>query len=181
MLTLIAQGVDSIEDNYPIGPEGLFSNDPIEIAISCFLNTGCPSFRHLSSLPIDLRAKKAPSPPTDVKRKGNKGLQQINNRGWIFSIRRIVFSEAVIDFRTLLQEKEARSIGSSVSKGLRYFVLSGGNFKKVFYILKDCLKASLDKVTVSSETTNVDNGGSKRIALQTIVKPGPSKKSKAFF
>lgn len=80
-----------------------------------------------------------------------------------------------------MQEKEVRSIGSLVSKGLRYFVSSGGNFKKVFYILKDCLKASLDKVAVSSETTNVDNGGSKRIALQTIAKPGLSKKSKAFF
>lgn len=173
--------MDSIEDDYPIGPEGLFSNDPIEIAMSCFPKTGCPSFRHPSGSPIDLRAKKAPSPPTDVKRKGKKGPQQINNRGWIFSIRRIAFSEAVLDFRALLQEKEARSMGSSASKGLGCFVLSGGNFEKVFYMLKDCLKASSDEVAVSSETTNVDNGGSKRVASQTIVKPGPSKKSKAFF
>lgn len=182
MLTAISKGTESITEDFPVGPEGIFSTDPVEITLSCFTTNGCPSFRHSSGVAIDLTTDKAPSPPKiDNNRKDKKPSAQINNGGWIFSVKRVEFSEAVADFHDLLKTKEARSIGSAASKGLGHYVLSGGNFEKVFHALKDCTKVNLEKLGVNSEITNLTVQGLKRAPLNTLDSPGASKKSRTFF
>lgn len=183
LLSTLQEGVSSISDDYPIGPEALFSNDPVEIAMSCFPSDGCPSFRHPSGVPIDLRAKKAPVPPQSTTARGGKNPGQVNNGGWIFSVRRVAYTEAVADFRLMIHESEARSMGAAASKGLGYFVLSGGNFEKVFLQLRELAQRYRDGQSsgVNSELKNTNLLGAKRVASAEVPRPGTSKKSRAFF
>jgi hypothetical protein len=156
-LDLLTKSLDDLDVETPVGPEAMFSTDPVEVLMSCFKPGACPSFRHPSGVPIDLSHRKAPGPPQDSSSKKGKGPQQVNNGGWVFSIRRVDFTEAVSDFRILLREKEARSLGSAASRGLGHFVLSGGNFERVFMALKEVM-GSLDPSSVAEKTQDDDLG-----------------------
>lgn len=155
--SLLKGPIDDIPDETPVGPEGMFSIDPVEVLMSCFKAGTCPSFRHPSGVPIDLSARKPPSAPVESQSKKGKGPGQVNNGGWVFSIRRVDIVEAVSDFRTLVKEKEARSLGSAASRGLGYFVLSGGNFERVFHSLKDVI-GSIDPTSVADTHEDIDMG-----------------------
>jgi hypothetical protein len=154
---LLKGKLEDLEDDVPVGVEALFSNDPVEVLLSCFKTGACPSFRHPSGVPIDLSARKPPSPPSESVSKKGKGPGQVNNGGWVFSIRRVDFVEAVSDFRILIREKEARSMGSAASRGLGHFVLSGGNFERVFLALKDVI-GSIDPSSVAQVETDFGMG-----------------------
>jgi len=155
--SLLKGSMDDLPDETPVGPEGMFSIDPVEVLMSCFKAGTCPSFRHPSGVPIDLSARKPPSAPIESQSKKGKGPGQVNNGGWVFSIRRVDIVEAVSDFRTMVKEKEARSLGSAASRGLGYFVLSGGNFERVFLLLKDVI-GSLDPTSVADTHEDIDMG-----------------------
>jgi hypothetical protein len=155
--TLLKDSVNNLGDDVPVGPEAMFSTDPVEVLMSCFKSGACPSFRHPSGVPIDLTLRKPPGPPKETVSKKGKGAQQVNNGGWVLSIRRVDFVEAVSDFRTLIREKEARSLGSAASRGLGHFVLSGGNFERVFLALKDVI-GSLDPASVAEKGADIDMG-----------------------
>jgi len=182
LLNTITTGTDAINDDFPIGPEGIFSDDPTEVAMSCFASNGCPSFRHPSGVPVDLRSSKPPTPPTEIRRKGGRGPQQVNNGGWIFSIRRVDYNEAVSDFRIMTQQGEARSMSSSAARGLGYFVVSGGNFEKVFMKLKECLKLTVPSGSErAGEIDREDGGVQLKRALETDVPGGVDKRPRRFF
>jgi len=181
-LTIIKDGDGEYLSDNPLGPESLFTKDWIEIAMSCFPNTRCPSFRHSSGTAINLRAKKAPAPATsEGKSKKQRGPAQINNGGWVFTIRRIKFEEAVVDFHTLLREGEARSMGSASAKNLGCFILSGGTFEKVFYTLQECVNRFSEGLGGNPELKNTDIAGNKRVASQTLLPDGMPKKTKQNF
>jgi len=178
MLNILIGGLNILDKSYPIGPEGLFSNDPLEIVMSCFNKGCCPSFRHPSGVPVNLRLSKAPSPPTDQKRKGGKGPQQVNNGGWIFSVRRVDYSEAVSDFRVMIKEGEARSMSSSAARNLGYFVISGGNFEKTFALLRECL-AVINKTGLDKNPEEIAEGsGRPKRTLSGDVPGGVSKRAR---
>jgi hypothetical protein len=178
MFDILCGSLEKLNATHPIGPEGLFSNDPLEIAMSCFNTGSCPSFRHPSGVPVDLRSLKAPSQPTEFKRKGGKGPQQVNNGGWIFSVRRVDYSEAVSDFRVMIKEGEARSMSSSAARNLGYFVITGGNFEKTFALLRECLtvinKTGLDR----NPEENAEGAGRPKRTLTGDVPGGVSKRAR---
>jgi len=160
-LTLLKGPLTEIDDETPIGPEGMFSTDPIEVLMSCFKMGACPSFRHPSGVAVDLSLRKPPAPPSDLERKKGKGPQQVNNGGWVFSVRRVDYVEAVSDFRTLVKEKEARSLGSAASRGLGHYVISGGNFERVFLELRDVL-ASIDPTSILEVEMDPEMGSKRK-------------------
>jgi hypothetical protein len=166
-LNILSSPLDEISLDDPIGPEAMFSTDPLEIAMSCFKPNCCPSFRCPSGVKIDLSLTKPPAPPNSRTEKKGKGPQQINNGGWIFSVRRVDFFEAVSDFRILIKEREARSLGSSASRGLGYFVLSGGNFERVFLDMRRVI--GVFDPSSFTETQATDEGlGTKRSAVDNL-------------
>lgn len=161
-LDILSKSLDDIDFETPLGPEAMFSTDPIEVAMSCFKDGSFPSFRHPSGVPIDLSLRKAPGPQLSNQSKKGKGPQSVNNGGWIFSVRRVDFVEAVSDFRLLLKEKEARSLGSAASKGLGYFVLAGGNFERVFLKLRDVI-GTIDPSSVANPEVDNELGSKRRL------------------
>jgi hypothetical protein len=164
LLTTLSKGLDSLTERFPIGVEGLFSTDPLEVVMSCFYANSCPSFRHPSGVPVNLRSVNPPTPPESLKRKGGRGPQQVNNGGWIFTIRRVSFEEAVFDFRMLARDWEARSMSSAAARNLGYFVIAGGNFEKVFMSMRECLRnVSKSGVERSNEADPSQSSASKRI------------------
>jgi hypothetical protein len=181
MMSIIKGGLDEIPVNTPIGPRALFSNDIVEIVMSCFRDGSAPSFRHPSGTPINLRAEKAPTPPVGNARQGNRRNDKgpVNNGGWVFTVRRVEFDEAVADFRIMMKEGEARSLGTAAARGVGYLVLQGANFTTMFGLLKDCLAqfSSSDKVHLPS--TEVEEGiSNKRVASSPA---GPESKKRLRF
>jgi hypothetical protein len=123
----------SISHNTPLGSRALFSNDPIIVAMSCFGEGTCPSFFHANGTPIDLTGS-LPRPPGEsaVGKPGSKGKQTVSNAAWTLAVRRVRFDEAIGDLRKVLMEKKARSISTSIARGLGCTVFSGKQFAVIF-------------------------------------------------
>lgn len=166
-LDFLQLGLDGIPDEYPLGPEAMFSEDLVEVGMSCFKTGSCPSFRHPSGVAIDLGKTKPPGPPRDNERDRKKQPQQINNGGWIFSVRRVNLNEAVSDFKILVREREARSLGSASSRGLGFFVLSGGNFERVFLEMRKSIAVVDTSIVTDDRVVDVDMG-TKRAAFDSL-------------
>lgn len=167
-LGLLQLGLEEIPDEYPLGPEAMFSEDLVEIGLSCFKTGSCPSFRHPSGVAIDLSKTKPPGPPRENENnRRSKQPQQVNNGGWIFSVRRVAFDEAVSDFKILVREREARSLGSASSRGLGFFVLSGGNFERVFLEMRKSI-AIVDTSIVTEDRLPDVELGTKRAAFDSL-------------
>ncbi|KAF2791725.1 hypothetical protein K505DRAFT_363570 [Melanomma pulvis-pyrius CBS 109.77] len=139
-LNRVRDGTDKFSDDDLLSTDYLLSTDNLEVAMSCFPENICPSFRHPSGVSVKLTSDKPPSPPKEEKRSKATGANtgQINNGTWILTVRRIEPKEAVIDLNSMMKEKEARSTSSSVARQMGNFVLSGGNSETIFQKLEAC-------------------------------------------
>lgn len=131
----------TINDNTPLGPRSLFSKDWIVVALSCFGEITCPSFYHANGTAINLDGN-LPRPSGDSNSGGDrrKGKQTTSNAAWTFAVRRVQYDEALGDLRRVLSKKEARSISSSIARGLGCVVISGKQFGELFASLSDLSK-----------------------------------------
>jgi hypothetical protein len=164
LLGHVLDGSIAFGSDDPLSANSLFCTDKLEVAMSCFPENSCPSFRHPSGVPIKLTSDKAPSPPKDQTRSKGTGANagQINNGGWIFTIRRVAFKEAVTDFTTMMKLKEARSTSSAVARQMGNFVLSGANFESIFQKLKQCTTRVDAATGVNAEVIGSNAQGQKR-------------------
>lgn len=164
LLNHVLDGSDTFGDDDPIAPTALFTTDKLEVAMSCFPELSCPSFRHPSGVAVKLTSDKAPTPPKDNVHKKATGANagQVNNGGWIFTVRRVEYKEALVDFASMMTSKEARSTSSSVARQMGYFVLSGGNFELVFQKLKQCTTRFGAQTATNPEVLNATSHGEKR-------------------
>jgi hypothetical protein len=129
----IVRDLGSIKDETPIGSRSLFSNDPISVALSCFSEGTCPSFLHANGTTINLAGNlPRPSGEPDTSKGRPRGKQSTSNAAWTLAVRRVRFDEAVSDLRKVLNEKAARSVSTSIARGLGCVVFSGKQFAVLF-------------------------------------------------
>lgn len=160
----IIRGLPVISDTTPIGPRGLFTKDMIVVALSCFSEGTCPSLIHANGTPINLDGNlPRPSTGSNKDKSQPRGRQTTSNAAWTFAIRRVRFDEALGDLRNMLREKQARSVSSSVARGLGCVVITGKQFGELFAGLSDLTKilsgssALAKSVEDTSTAGNVDN------------------------
>jgi len=152
----LSRDISRLGENDPIGPRALFTRNSIEVAMSCFGESSCPSFYHPNGTSINLIGS-LPSAPREFNRQRGqpKGKQQVSNAAWTFAVRRIRFEEAIGDLRKVLNEKTARSVSSSVARGTGCVVISGKGFAEIFGKLSELCKvlggASLDPSLAESK------------------------------
>lgn len=174
----LLSGDDEIVSRTPLGPQALFSNDIVVCALSCFRTGQYPSFRHSAGTPISLESKSIPRPSVAKLQPGKKGKQSMSNAGWIMTIRRVEYDEALGDFRAVQSEKTIRSVSSSTARQLGLFIASGEKFLTLFSQLRQAVNAApLDSTGVKRLH---DSGSGSGSAIDTTMAPSAGKRRKIF-
>jgi hypothetical protein len=156
----IIRGLPVINDSTPLGSRALFSKDMITVALSCFGEGTCPSFIHANGTPIDLSGTlPRPSREQTMGRDKPRGRQTTSNAAWTFAIRRVRYDEALGNLRTLLNNKQARSVSSSIARQLGCVVIQGKQFGEMFGALSDLASISSGTSDVSRPLGESNMGG----------------------
>lgn len=132
----ILSSIDNVDGSTPLGPQSLFSQDPVVVALSCFKDGSYPSFRHSAGTSISLETNTAPNSSIGQRRKGKLPKHATSNAAWIMTVRRVDFEEAVADFRLVQQEKAIRSVSGSTARQMGMFIASGERFNTIFSRLR---------------------------------------------